>query len=59
MLSRAADPLPSAHDRVYRTLRATIMHGEIEPGRSLTLRGIGKEFGVSMTPSGVWLRRAR
>ncbi|MEQ9053978.1 MAG: GntR family transcriptional regulator, partial [Roseovarius confluentis] len=57
MLSRSADPLPSAHDRVYRTLRSTIMHGEIEPGQALTLRGIGKEFGVSMTPAREAVRR--
>jgi DNA-binding GntR family transcriptional regulator len=57
MLSRSADPLPSAHDRVYRTLRATIMHGEIEPGQALTLRGIGKDFGVSMTPAREAVRR--
>jgi DNA-binding GntR family transcriptional regulator len=57
MLSRAADPLPAAHDRVYRTLRGRIMHGEIEPGVSLTLRGIGKEFGVSMTPAREAVRR--
>ena len=57
MLSRTADPLPSAHDRVYRTLRTQIMHGEIEPGRALTLRGIGKEFDVSMTPAREAVRR--
>lgn len=57
MLSRAADPLPSAHDRVYRTLRSRIMHGEIGPGTALTLRGIGKDFGVSMTPSREAVRR--
>lgn len=57
MLNRASDPLPSAHDRVYRTLRSRIMHGEIEPGKALTLRGIGKEFGVSMTPAREAVRR--
>lgn len=57
MLSRAADPLPAAHDRVYRVLRARIMHGEIDPGAALTLRGIGKEFGVSMTPAREAVRR--
>ncbi|MBT8418524.1 MAG: GntR family transcriptional regulator [Silicimonas sp.] len=57
MLSRTADPLPSAHDRVYRTLRARIMHGEIDPGQALTLRGIGADFGVSMTPAREALRR--
>jgi DNA-binding GntR family transcriptional regulator len=41
----------SAHDRVYRSLRAQVMHGELSPGQHLTLRGIGQEFGVSMTPA--------
>ncbi|AUC54087.1 MAG: GntR family transcriptional regulator [Sagittula sp.] len=41
----------SAHDRVYRGLRTRIMHGQIGPGQALTLRGIGKEFDVSMTPA--------
>lgn len=57
---RPADPVAptaSAHDRVYRTLRSQIMHGEIGPGRALTLRGIGKEFGVSMTPARESVRR--
>lgn len=27
------------------------MHGQIAPGQALTLRGIGKEFDVSMTPA--------
>ncbi|OED50340.1 GntR family transcriptional regulator [Leisingera sp. S232] len=46
-----------AHDRVYRTLRTRIMHGEITPGAALTLRGIGGEFGVSMTPAREAVRR--
>ena len=33
------------------------MHGEIDPGVALTLRGIGKEFGVSMTPARESVRR--
>ncbi len=33
------------------------MHGELMPGVSLTLRGIGKEFGVSMTPAREAVRR--
>ncbi|SMX40271.1 GntR family transcriptional regulator [Maliponia aquimaris] len=41
----------SAHDRVYRGLRTRIMHGQMAPGQPLTLRGIGREFGVSMTPA--------
>jgi DNA-binding GntR family transcriptional regulator len=45
-------PAPlSAHDRVYRSLRAQVMHGELAPGQALTLRGIGHSFGVSMTPA--------
>lgn len=55
--SRTTDPVGAAHDRVYRTLRARIMHGEIAPGVALTLRGIGKEFGVSMTPAREAARR--
>lgn len=54
---RLADPNSAAHDRVYRTLRAQIMYGDIAPGRALTLRGIGTEFGVSMTPAREAVRR--
>ncbi|MBO9410829.1 MULTISPECIES: GntR family transcriptional regulator [unclassified Ruegeria] len=58
MLStRPSDSQTATHDRVYRTLRARIMHGEIAPGHALTLRGIGKEFGVSMTPAREAVRR--
>lgn len=57
MLSRATDPLPAAHDRVYRVLRGRIMHGELEPGTALTLRGIGADFDVSMTPAREAVRR--
>ncbi len=52
-----AEPPVAAHDRVYRTLRSRIMHGELEPGTALTLRGIGKEFEVSMTPAREAVRR--
>ncbi|MGR3434760.1 MAG: GntR family transcriptional regulator [Shimia sp.] len=54
------DPAParaSAHDTVYRALRARVMLGEVAPGEALTLRGIGREFGVSMTPAREALRR--
>ena len=47
----------STHDKVYRALRSRIMHGEILPGQSMTLRGVGKEFGVSMTPARESIRR--
>ena len=54
---RAFDPTLSAHDRVYRSLRGQIMHGEMAPGVALTLRGIGKQFDVSMTPAREAVRR--
>ncbi|RYH08804.1 GntR family transcriptional regulator [Tropicimonas sp. IMCC6043] len=50
-------PAVAAHDRVFRAMRTRIMHGEMMPGQALTLRGIGKEFGVSMTPVREALRR--
>ena len=55
--SKSSDAAPAAHDRVYRALRARIMHGEMSPGEALTLRGIGKEFDVSMTPAREAVRR--
>lgn len=55
--SKATEPTGSAHDRVYRALRTRIMHGEIHPGQALTLRGIGKDFDVSMTPAREAMRR--
>jgi DNA-binding GntR family transcriptional regulator len=54
---RSTDTSGLAHDRVYRALRTRIMHGAILPGVPLTLRGIGKEFGVSMTPARESVRR--
>jgi DNA-binding GntR family transcriptional regulator len=54
---RPIDSTTSAHDRVYRGLRSRIMFGEIAPGQALTLRGIGKEFEVSMTPARESVRR--
>jgi DNA-binding GntR family transcriptional regulator len=54
---RPAEVETAAHDRVYRTLRTRIMHGEITPGHALTLRGVGKEFDVSMTPAREAVRR--
>ena len=57
MRPRPPDPSQSAHDRVYRGLRSRIMHGDLAPGQALTLRGIGEEYGVSMTPAREALRR--
>ncbi|WP_212525199.1 GntR family transcriptional regulator [Actibacterium sp. MT2.3-13A] len=54
---RPLDPGASAHEQLYRTLRSQIMHGELTPGAALTLRGIGAQFGVSMTPAREAVRR--
>jgi DNA-binding GntR family transcriptional regulator len=54
---RAPDLTGAAHDRVYRSLRTRIMHGELEPGESLTIRGIAKHYEVSMTPARESVRR--
>jgi DNA-binding GntR family transcriptional regulator len=54
---RTPDPNAPAHEAVYRRLRTQILHGEIPPGAPLTLRGIGKEFDVSMTPAREAVRR--
>ena len=55
--SRQTDPNATAHERVYRSLRQQVMHGEMTPGQALTLRGIGKQFNVSMTPAREAVRR--
>jgi DNA-binding GntR family transcriptional regulator len=34
-----------------------IMHGELEPGQSITIRGLASNFGVSMTPARDAVRR--
>ena len=54
---RPADAAPAAHDRIYRTLRTRIMQGDLSPGQPMTLRGIGREYGVSMTPAREAVRR--
>ncbi|SFB07776.1 transcriptional regulator, GntR family [Poseidonocella pacifica] len=58
LIQRAqSEPVTAAHDRTYRALRSRIMYGEIAPSTALTLRGIGKEYGVSMTPAREAVRR--
>jgi DNA-binding GntR family transcriptional regulator len=54
---RSSEISAVAHDRVYRTLRTRIMYGDIAPGQAMTLRGIGEEFEVSMTPAREAVRR--
>lgn len=55
MPNRPADT--ATHERLYRSLRQQVMHGELAPGQPLTLRGLGKQFGVSMTPAREAVRR--
>lgn len=54
---RLADPNAAAHERLYRALRQQVMHGELAPGQSMTLRGLAEQFGVSMTPAREAVRR--
>ena len=56
-ITKTKEPKQAAHDYVYRGLRARIMHGEILPATSMTLRGIGKDYSVSMTPAREAIRR--
>jgi DNA-binding GntR family transcriptional regulator len=48
--ARPSDAELSAHDRLYRLLRQQIMHGEVPPGKALTLREIAAAHGMSVTP---------
>ncbi len=54
---RLADPNAAAHERLYRTLRLQVMHGEMAPGRAITLRGLAQQFGVSVQPARDAVRR--
>ena len=40
----------STHELIYRAIRLRIMLGETEPGQIFSIRGLAKEFSVSMTP---------
>lgn len=54
---RTTDAPGATHDTVFRALRTRIMTGGVAPGTPFTLRGIGDEFGVSMTPARETVRR--
>jgi DNA-binding GntR family transcriptional regulator len=54
---RTPNPDAAAHERLYRTLRQQVMHGELPPGQALTLRGLARDHGVSMTPAREAIRR--
>jgi DNA-binding GntR family transcriptional regulator len=55
--SRPTDPNAAAHERLYRSLRLQVLHGELPPGQPLTLRGLAKTYSVSMTPAREAVRR--
>ena len=57
MLNPLLEGTAAAHERLYRSLRSRIMYGEMPPGQALTLRGIGRDYGLSMTPVREALRR--
>ena len=54
---RLTDPNAAAHERVYRSLRQQVLHGEVSPGQPMTLRGLARDYGVSMTPAREAIRR--
>ncbi len=41
----------AVHEEVYQRLRRAIISGQLEPGRSLSVRGLAAEFGVSAMPA--------
>jgi DNA-binding GntR family transcriptional regulator len=57
LTTRLADPNAAAHERVYRSLRQQVLHGELAPGQAMTIRGIAEQFAVSMTPAREAARR--
>ncbi len=46
-----------AHEAVYRALRTSVMHGEMQPGQAVTIRGVASKFNTSMTPARDAVRR--
>lgn len=47
---KSARPL-AVHEEVYQRLRRAIISGQLAPGRSLSVRGLAAEFGVSAMPA--------
>ena len=57
LTARQSEATQLAHDKLYRDLRSRIMYGDLPPGQALTLRGLGGEYNVSMTPAREAVRR--
>lgn len=48
---------PVIHEEVYSRLRRAIIEGQLEPGRSLSVRTLGAQFSVSAMPAREAVRR--
>lgn len=48
---------PVVHEEVYARLRRAIIDGQLEPGRSLSVRTLGAQFEVSAMPAREAIRR--
>lgn len=48
---------PVVHEEVYARLRRAIIDGQLEPGRSLSVRTLGAQFSVSAMPAREAIRR--
>lgn len=48
---------PVVHEEVYSRLRRAIIDGQLEPGRSLSVRTLGAQFSVSAMPAREAIRR--
>lgn len=48
---------PAVHEEVYDRLRKAIIAGQLEPGMSLSVRGLAAQFGVSAMPAREAIRR--
>ncbi|PIE12806.1 MAG: GntR family transcriptional regulator [Rhodobacterales bacterium] len=55
--NRPSEKLAPSHEQIYRNMRSRIMYGELKPGTRLTLRGLAKQYNVSMTPAREAVRR--
>lgn len=48
---------PVVHEEVYSRLKRAIIEGQLEPGRSLSVRTLGAQFSVSAMPAREAIRR--
>lgn len=46
-----------AHEAIYQRIHNKILFGDLAPGQAVTIQGLGKELGVSMTPIREAIRR--